>query len=426
MGWPENTRELELFYPTSVLVTGFDILFFWVARMMMMGLKFMKDVPFYDVYIHALVRDIEGQKMSKTRGNVIDPLVVIEKFGSDAFRFSLAAFAAQGRDIRLSEERIEGYRNFANKIWNAARFVLMNVRDYEGVASQGPIDITSSPLPDRWICARLNGTIREVRGALEEYRFNDGAQVLYQFIWHELCDWYLELIKPYLYREEYGEGRALTQQILVYVMDQTLRLLHPYMPCITEEIWQQLPHEGESIMVAEYPEANGVPDERAVGQMERLMGAINGVRNIRGEMDIAPGTYVDVILVADDEEIAQGLDEYSLHIKELGRVKTVNVQVRGERPRAAAASMAEGVEVFVPLARVVENPESEKARLQKQLDKILADLERTERKLGNETFVTEAPAEVVAKEQNKRKEFKLLQEKLGRRIAVLDELRSEG
>jgi len=426
MGWPEKTEELKLFYPTSVLVTGFDILFFWVARMMMMGLKFMQDVPFYDVYIHALVRDIEGQKMSKTKGNVIDPLVVIERFGSDAFRFSLAAFAAQGRDIRLSEERIEGYRNFANKIWNAARFALMNLEDYGAEPGSGPIDLKNGTVPDRWILARLHDTIREVRAALEEYRFNDGAQVLYQFIWHALCDWYLELIKPCLYREDYAEGRLHTQRVLVYVMDQTLKLLHPYMPCITEEIWQQLPHEGESIMVAGYPEVEGVPDDRAVREMERVISVINGVRTIRGEMDIPPGTHVDVVLVAEDEEVAEGLAAHTVHVKELGRVGTVHIQVRGERPRGAAASLADGVEVFVPLVRVVEDPEREERRLQKELSKVLDDLERTERKLGNEVFLAKAPPEIVEKERKKLQEFRVVQEKLGRRIAVLGQLHSDG
>ncbi|UCC66548.1 MAG: valine--tRNA ligase [Deltaproteobacteria bacterium] len=425
MGWPDETGELKLFYPTSVLVTGFDILFFWVARMMMMGLKFMSDVPFRDVYIHALVRDIEGQKMSKTRGNVIDPLVMIEKYGTDAFRFSLAAFAAQGRDMRLSEERIEGYRNFANKIWNAARFSTMNLKDYQD--DHEGIDLGVCSTPDKWILARLNRAIAEVTRALEEYRFNEGAQVLYHFIWHELCDWYLELIKPYLYQEGNGSRKAITQKTLVYVLDKTLKLLHPYMPFITEEIWQRLPHEGESIMVAGHPEVRReLEDEGAVREMERIKGVITGVRNIRGEMGILPLTFVDVILITEDEEIGSSLREHLGFIKELARVREVTILVRGERPRAAATALADGVEVFVPLQGVVEDPRKEQKRLTKELNRLLADLELTQRKLANQSFLTKAPPEVVNNEQEKLHEFSSLKEKLEKRLGIFKELTEGG
>ncbi len=424
MGWPEETEELKLFYPTSVLVTGFDILFFWVARMMMMGLKFMGDVPFRDVYIHALVRDMEGQKMSKTKGNVIDPLVMIEKYGTDAFRFSLAAFAAQGRDIRLSEERIEGYRNFANKIWNAARFSLMNLRDYQDGHEE--IDLTVCSTPDKWILARLNRTIAEVTRALEEYRFNEGAQILYQFIWHELCDWYLELIKPYLYQGDDGSRKVITQKTLVYVLDKTLKLLHPYMPFITEEIWQRLPHEGDSIMVADYPEVRPkLVDEGAVREMERIKEVITGVRNIRGEMDISPITFVNVILVTEDEEIASSLKEHQGFIKDLARAHEARILVKGERPRAAATALADGVEVFVPIQGVVEDPQREQRRLNKELKRLLNDLELTQRKLANETFLKKAPVEVVNKERGKLEEFSSLKEKLERRLDIFKELEGD-
>jgi valyl-tRNA synthetase len=420
MGWPDATEELKLFYPTSVLVTGFDILFFWVARMMMMGLKFMGDVPFRDVYIHALVRDMEGQKMSKTKGNVIDPLVMIERYGTDAFRFSLAAFAAQGRDIRLSEERIEGYRNFANKIWNAARFSLMNLQDYRD--DKEDIDLAVCSTPDKWILAKLNQAIAEATRALDEYRFNEGAQVIYHFIWHELCDWYLELIKAYLYHAD-ETRRAITQKTLVYCLDKTLKLLHPYMPFITEEIWQQLPHAVESIMVAEYPRARAeLIDAAAAREMERIMGVITGVRNIRGEMGIPPLTQISIILIAEDKETAVALTEYLGFIKDLARVTEAQILVQGERPRAAATALADGVEVFVPLEGVIEDPQKEQQRLTKELTRLLADLDLTQRKLGNDAFLQKAPSDKVQKERDKLQEFSILKEKLERRLAIFEEL----
>jgi valyl-tRNA synthetase len=420
MGWPDETEELRLFYPTSVLVTGFDILFFWVARMMMMGLKFMGEVPFRDVYIHALVRDMEGQKMSKTKGNVIDPLVMIEQYGTDAFRFSLAAFAAQGRDIRLSEERIEGYRNFANKIWNAARFSAMNLADSRD-NGEG-IELSQCSTPDKWILARLNRAIAEATRALEEYRFNEGAQLIYHFIWHELCDWYLELSKPYLYQSD-GARRGITQKILVYVLDKTLKLLHPYMPFITEEIWQQLPHEGESIMVADYPEVRPkLVDDEAAREMERIMGVITGIRNIRGEMGIPPLTMVDIILIAEDEGTAEALKEHLGFVKDLARVKEARIMVQGERPRAAATALADGVEVFVPLEGVIEDPKKEQRRLTKELTKLLNDLELTQRKLANDSFLEKAPPDKVQKERDKLEEFSILKEKLEMRLDIFREL----
>ncbi|MBN1255391.1 MAG: valine--tRNA ligase [Deltaproteobacteria bacterium] len=420
MGWPDETEELKLFYPTSVMVTGFDILFFWVARMMMMGLKFMDAVPFHDVYIHALVRDMEGQKMSKTKGNVIDPLVMIEQYGTDAFRFSLAAFAAQGRDIRLSEERIEGYRNFANKIWNAARFSAMNLADYHDDGKG--IALAQCSSPDKWVLARLNRAIAEATQALEEYRFNEGAQIIYHFIWHELCDWYLELIKPYLYHDDKNR-RAITQKTLVYVLDKTLKLLHPYMPFITEEIWQQLPHNGESIMIADYPEVKPeLVDDEAARELERIMGVITGIRNIRGEMGIPPLATVDVILIAEDEAIAATLKDHLGFVKDLARVNEAEIVVQGERPRAAATALADGVEVFVPLEGVIEDPQKEQQRLTKELTKLLADLEFTQKKLGNESFLQKAPPDKVQKERDKLQEFSSLKEKLEQRLAIFKEL----
>ena len=251
LGWPDETPELKAFYPTACLVTGFDILFFWVARMAMLGMKFMGDVPFRDVYIHALVRDAEGVKMSKSKGNAADPLAVMDTYGTDAFRFTLAALAAQGRDIRMSEERVEGYRNFANKIWNASRLVLGNLDGYDPALARRGKPSTA----DRWIKSRLAATTAAVRKALDGYRFNDAASAVYQFLWHEFCDWYLEIAKRSLYQSEDPVARAVTQRTLIESLEVTLRLLHPFMPFLSEEIWQRLPHQGESIMVAPFPRA---------------------------------------------------------------------------------------------------------------------------------------------------------------------------
>src|SRR5512147_1654464 len=295
LGWPDKTKELSVYYPTSVLITSFDIIFFWVARMIMMGLHFRKEVPFRDVYIHALVRDAEGQKMSKSKGNVIDPLVMIDQFGTDAFRFTLTAFAAQGRDIKMSTERIEGYRNFANKIWNASRFVMMNLE--EDFIPSTELVTSHTSLADRWILSRLNSVTRDMQAALTEYRFNDVASGLYQFIWHEYCDWYLELSKPGLNEEKGSPRRKATQSVLVHVLESALRLLHPVMPFITEEIWQRIPEgvrrkasgeKAESIVVAAYPAADqNQIDEGIEREMQTVMDLILAIRNIRGEMNIA-------------------------------------------------------------------------------------------------------------------------------------------
>jgi len=294
LGWPDDTAELRTFYPTSVLVTGFDIIFFWVARMAMLGLHFMKTEPFRDVYIHALVRDAEGQKMSKSKGNVVDPLAIMGKYGTDAFRFTLAAFAAQGRDIRISDERVEGYRNFANKVWNAARLVLSNLEGYD--PEGGPVP---AGLPGRWIESRLHTTIHDVRTALDAYRFNDAAGAIYQFLWNDFCDWYLEIAKISLYRSQDPGERQRTQHTLVTVLEATLRLLHPFMPFITEEIWQRLPHDGESIMVASYPRASRTGhDAEAERRMTVLVQAVTAIRNIRGEMRISPAQTLSAMIKA--------------------------------------------------------------------------------------------------------------------------------
>ncbi|MEJ2202308.1 MAG: valine--tRNA ligase, partial [Desulfuromonadaceae bacterium] len=336
MGWPEKTETLKKFYPTSCLVTGFDILFFWVARMMMMGLKFMGEVPFSEVYIHALVRDAQGQKMSKSKGNVIDPLTVIEEYGTDAFRFTLAAFAAMGRDIKLSTERIAGYRNFANKLWNASRFTLMNLEgfDPEGI-DLGKFELS---LADKWILSRLSEATAEANQALQEYKFNEAASVLYAFTWNSFCDWYIELVKDDLYGDD-PANKSRAQAVLYWVLESLLRLLHPLMPFITEEIWQALPGQRPAAFIIDtpYPHSEGgLHDPRGMAQMELIMDVIRGIRNIRGEMDVAPSKQIVAVLDCRTEASATVLDAGRQYIETLARVADLTLGVHVERPEQTA------------------------------------------------------------------------------------------
>jgi valyl-tRNA synthetase len=410
LGWPQETDALKVFYPTSVLVTGFDILFFWVARMMMMGLHFMGDVPFKHVHIHALVRDIQGRKMSKSRGNVIDPLVVMNEYGTDAFRFTLAAFAAQGRDILLSEERIEGYRHFANKIWNASRFSLTNLADFRGLAKE--FDLRGTSLPNRWILSRFNETVREVTESLEEYRFNDGAQAVYRFIWHEFCDWFLELIKPVLYGKDDSEERSVTQYVLMRVLDGAMRLLHPFMPFITEEIWQRIPHDSKSIMVADFPQyEDSLRDDEALEEMDLLMRTIAGIRNIRGEMDVAPNKRVDVFLRAEKDDIPKRLEQYRDYITNLARVDHFSFTSSRAKHRDAATAVLGDMEIFVPMGKGMDF-DGEARRLEKEIQKVGKELEFAGRKLSNDEFIAKAPVEVVEKTKSKREALLRREKKL--------------
>jgi len=409
MGWPRQTETMAKFYPTSCLVTGFDILFFWVARMMMMGLKFMGEVPFTEVYIHALVRDAQGQKMSKSKGNVIDPLTVIEEYGTDAFRFTLAAFAAMGRDIKLSTERIAGYRNFANKLWNASRFALMNLEgfDPEGI-DLGKLDLS---LADRWILARLSETAREVDTALAGYKFNDAANALYAFTWHCFCDWYIELIKDDLYGDDLKVKNS-ARAVLFTVLEQLLRLLHPFMPFITEEIRQALPgsRPEESIMRAAYPDGAGLPvDAEGAEKMERIMDVIKAIRNIRGEMDVAPNKRIAAVLDCKSESSAVVMSEGERYVKALARVDDLTGGVGIARPAQAATQVAGEVEILLPLTGLIDIGEEEK-RLEKEIAKIEKDVTMFSKKLSNEKFVSNAPPEVLEKDRGK---LAAAEEKLG-------------
>ncbi len=421
MGWPEQTGTLQKFYPTSCLVTGFDILFFWVARMMMMGTRFMGEVPFREVYIHALVRDAQGHKMSKSKGNVIDPLTVIEEYGTDAFRFTLAAFAAQGRDIKLSMERISGYRNFANKLWNASRFVLMNLEDFE--PRDDVPELSDLSLADQWILTRLAETAEEANKALEEYKFNEAAGALYAFTWHQFCDWHIELTKDVLYGQD-AEAKERTQTVLCFVLENLLRLLHPFMPFITEEIWQALPGKRPcaSIMQAAYPSGEGIPRfNEGAEKMELIMEVIKGVRNIRGEMNVAPSKKIPALLDCKNTAANGVVQEGEPYIRTLARLEGLSYGIDIDRPKQSATQVAGDVEILVPLAGLIDIEEEEK-RLSKEIKKVEKDVTMFEKKLANEDFVAKAPAEVLEKNRAKLKEARdkcqLLQASLDKILAL--------
>ena len=436
LGWPNKTKTLEVFYPTSVMVTGFDILFFWVARMIMMGIKFMGDVPFKHVYIHALVRDAEGKKMSKSKGNIIDPLKAMDKYGTDAFRFTLAAFAAHGRDIKLSEERIEGYRHFANKLWNASRFALMSIDTIDALQKnntsvpnvQCSMFNVQLPLPDRWILSRLNSTVKNVRKSLDEYRFNDAAEAIYQFVWHELCDWYIEIIKPRLYGKETGKESAC--EILMLALGTSLRLLHPFMPFITEEIWAHLREtsfslqssgsgtKGGSILLEPYPVFNkDMMDVQAEEEMQILIDVVAAVRSLRGEMNIPPAKKMKLILKTDNQKNKQIIEEQKKWVLQLAGLQDFEFQEekgtstqsmhskKREIPEKAAVIVVNDMEMFVLMDDLMNSGE-EKTRLQKKVKKIQEELGFIEKKLSNPDFINKAPAEVVNKNKKRQKDLK--------------------
>ena len=421
LGWPDKTKALKTFYPTSLLVTGFDILFFWVARMMMMGLYVMKKVPFKDVYLHALVRDETGDKMSKSKGNIIDPLEMIDKFGADAFRFTLAAFTAQGRDIRMSEERIEGNKHFVNKIWNATRFSFMNLEDYP--SEKVRVDKSDESLPDAWIKHRLNITVAQVIKSLDEYHFNDAASSIYQFIWHEFCDWYLELIKPTLYGKGDPAKRRAAQHTLLTVMKSSLKLLHPFMPFMTEEIWQTMADDGTSIMISEFPSPDDTcQDFDAEKKMSVIMNAITSIRNIRGEMNIAPSKKLKVMVSVPDDESSTIIGIGNGYIMNLANLEALTVSRNGEEPKNAATGVVGPIRIYVSLDGVVDIA-GEKARLEKEITRVSKDLATISKKLANRDFMAKASKAVVEREEEKFREVK---EKHGVLETAIKRLRAMG
>jgi valyl-tRNA synthetase len=421
LGWPDKTQELATFYPTAVLITSFDILFFWIARMMMMGLHVMDEIPFKDVYLHALVRDKDGKKMSKSTGNVIDPLEIMDTYGTDALRFTLAAFAAQGRDIRLDEDRIEGYRHFINKLWNAARFSMMHIGDSDP-ATLKDFDYNALSLPHRWILSRTSHTVTAVRKALDGYHYNEATSAIYQFVWHEFCDWYLEWIKSDLYSDnEVASGQA--KAVLSTVLETILKLIHPFTPFVTEEIWSVLPGERGCIMIESYPEANPAWENDAEERRaELVMGVVGGIRNIRSEAMIHPSAAIETIIICPDQHKVDILLEEASTIKNLTRTETLAVLSEGEQPKGSASSIFEDLEIFVPMQGLVD-VEKETAKLDREKGKLLKSLQQTEGKLANEKFLANAPEEVIAKEKEKLATFKGTLEKIEDSVARLAELK---
>jgi valyl-tRNA synthetase len=386
--------------------------------MIMMGMKFMGDVPFREVYIHALVRDSEGQKMSKSRGNVIDPLVVIDQYGADAFRFTLTAFAAMGRDIKLAEDRIEGYRNFINKIWNASKLVLSYLDDVTGEDLITPSDV--GEIHNRWIRSRLAAVISQTRESIEGYRFNDTAHLLYQFFWHEYCDWYLELAKPSLYGDRGESASRETAVTAGVVLENFLRLLHPVMPFVTEEVWQRLPSEGASIMLAPYPEGMpGDADEKAEEVMDVVMDFITTIRNLRTELGIPPSVRVHATFVCPDSSIAEMLDGSSMDIIRLARLSEISFAKTREAKAGLSAAVVRGQEVLVSAADDLDQA-AESERLSKEMDKVSAELARVEKKLANSQFLDKAPAEVVQKNRDLLEELVTQKDKLQENLERLD------
>ena len=438
LGWPEQTEALEKFYPTSVLVTGFDIIFFWVARMIMMGLKFMDDVPFREVYVHGLVRDNEGQKMSKSKGNILDPIDVIDgidleslitkrtsgmmqprlaeriekvtrknfpegipAYGTDALRFNFASLATTGRDIRLDSGRIEGYRNFCNKLWNAARYVLMNTENQDNGLSGDACHFT---LADRWITSRLQQVIETTTNAINNYRLDIAAQSIYDFTWNEYCDWYLELAKISLHSEDEAQLRG-TRKTLLSILEKLLRLAHPLIPFITEEIWQRVApltgNHGKTIMLQAYPTVDQtVIEEAAITEINWVMNFILGVRRIRGEMNIAPGKPLPVILQDGSADDKRYLDNHQIYLNKLGRLESITWLNDEQSVPESAIALLGNMKILIPMAGLIDK-QAELARLQKEILKIQQELPRIEGKLNNPNFTERAPAEVVEKERAK-------------------------
>ncbi|MFH1262418.1 MAG: valine--tRNA ligase [Pseudomonadota bacterium] len=408
MGWPDKTPELAKFYPTTVLVTGFDIIFFWVARMMMMGLKFMNDVPFGTVHIHALVRDEQGKKMSKSKGNVVDPLELMEKYGTDSFRFALTSFAVQGRDILLSEKRIEGYRNFITKLWNASRFALTFLGETAIVPETAP-----STLPDRWIRNGLNELTGQVRTAFDEMRFSDAADAIYHFTWHEFCDWYIEMVKPH---------QAASRETILYVLDRLLRLMHPITPFVTEEIWQRLPipRTTSTIMLAPYPSDDRYRDAEAVREVIVLQEVISGIRNIRSEHKVAPSRKIEVQLATVPGRARAALDLVAKHrryVEALAGVERLALDPP-KKPKNAALALCGDLEVYVPLEGLIDVA-SEQARLQKERQKAAEDEQFLASRLADPSYRAKAPPQLIAKDEEKLRDVRSRLEKLDHSLAIL-------
>ena len=400
LGWPENTEDLKHFYPTSVLVTGYDIIFFWVSRMIFSGIEHMGEVPFKDVYIHGLVRDSQGRKMSKSLGNGIDPLEIIDKYGADALRFTLATGNSPGNDMRFYMERVEASRNFANKIWNASRFVMMNL----SIDSCQTPDLNKLNIEDKWILHEYNELVKEVTDNLEKYEMGVAVSKLYDFIWDKFCDWYIELVKPRFVQDD--ESNIVAQNTLVYVLSNTLKLLHPFMPFITEEIWQALPHEGESIMISSFPVYNAeFKNVSACEKMVLIMDSIKGIRNVRNEMNVPPSKKAKLYIITNDAGIFEAGKAFYTKLASASDVIISSTKDTVLENVVSVASPAG--ELLIPMDELVDK-EKEFERLEKEKKRLESEIKRVDGKLSNKGFIEKAPASVVEEERKKGENYKAM------------------
>ncbi len=415
LGWPEKTKELDYFYPTSVLVTGYDIIFFWVARMIFSAMEHTGKAPFKHVFIHGLVRDSQGRKMSKSLGNGIDPLEIIEKYGADALRFTLATGNAPGNDMRFYIERVEASRNFANKIWNASRFTLMNLDIEENKLP----DASELQLEDKWILSKYNTLVKEVTDNLDNFELGIAVQKLYDFLWDNFCDWYIELVKPRLFDKENPTAKT-AQYVLTYVLSNTMKLLHPFMPFITEEIWQHLPHEGESIMISDFPKydekLNFFEEEK---QTEMIMSAVVAIRNRRAEMNVPPSKKAQVIIVTDKTDI---FEKGTAYFEKLASAQNVEIKASKDGiDQNAVNIVVDGAEIFMPLGELVDK-EKELERLNKEKAKLEGEIKRVEGKLNNQGFVAKAPQKLIDEEKEKGEKYKEMLEKVLKSIEDMEKM----
>jgi len=416
MGWPEETEELKYYYPTTTLVTDRGIIYFWVARMVMMGLEIRNEIPFSNVYVHGTILDDLGRKMSKSLGNGIDPLLMIDQYGADAVRTSIIMLTVEGQDVKLNENRFEMGRNFMNKVWNAARFAMMNL-DPDG-SSDTQITEGDYHFEDLWIISRLHSVTEICTNSLEKYRFNEAVRTLYEFIWNDFCDWYLEIIKPRLYSRDNKESRMVAQKVLVSVLNDTLHLLHPFAPFMTEEIWQHLKSmvaqnkaiavdsmKNESVMICPWPEKDAAKiDNVAIETMPLLQDLVRAVRNIRSNMNIPNKNPLKALISVRDKEIKTRLDSHHRFIVQMANLDGIDIGVDLEKPESSASEVVNDIQIFVPLKGVIDK-DAEKEKQNEHLKKIKSHLEIVRKKLFNENFVKNAPAHIVNTERDREAEL---------------------
>jgi valyl-tRNA synthetase len=420
-GWPEKTEELKRFYPTRALFTASEIIFLWVARMVMAGFEFMGEAPFFDVYIHGTVRDSSGVKMSKSLGNGIDPLEIIKDYGADALRTSMMLVTPEGQDPCISFNTFELGRNFANKLWNASKFVMANLRDGHSPVSRIRTDLSELKLEDLWVLSRLNRTVKDVTSFMENYRFNSAVKTLYDFVWHDFCDWYVEMVKSRFRLSEENKDRISAQEVTHLVLNHILKLLHPFAPFVTEDIWHHLYKIGASesdhtLMHAEWPKVKKeFINESLETNMERVQEVVYSIRNIRSEMNVPPDRKANVMVRVDHKNLAEILENNKDHILNLGKVEDLKIRMRIKKPDHAASAVIKDAEIFIPLEGLIDL-EQERVRLGKELFKVTALLDKTNKKLSNEDFLKRAPKNIIEKEKAKRGDYQKMVEKLNKNL----------